>query len=38
MEWGYFLFSQIKDLKFPPFRLPLERDLYASGTVKELSR
>ena len=29
-EWelGYFTLSQLKELRFPPFGLPIERDLY----------
>lgn len=37
-EWGYFLLSQLKELKFPPFGLPIERDLYSHGSVKELMK
>ena len=36
-EWGTFLFSELKDLRFPPFGLPLERDMYLERgiTVRE---
>lgn len=27
-EWGYVFLSELKDLRFPPFGLPVERDLY----------
>lgn len=27
-ELGYFTLSQLKSLRFPPFGLPIERDLY----------
>ena len=32
-EWelGYFTLSQLKQLRFPPFGLPIERDLYFKG-------
>lgn len=32
-EYGYFMLSDIEDLRFPPFGLPAERDIYAHGTV-----
>lgn len=35
-EWGYVLLSQLEKLKAPPFGFGIERDLYATGTVKEL--
>lgn len=36
-EWGYFMLSEIEKVKFPPFGLPAERDLWANGcTVAEL--
>jgi hypothetical protein len=35
-EWGDTLFSEIVSVRFPPFGLPVERDMYSSGTVKEL--
>lgn len=36
-EWGSFLFSELKDLRFLPFGLPIERDMYLKKgtTVKE---
>lgn len=37
-EWGYFMFSEISSIAFPPFGLPLERDMYSEGTVRELAR
>ena len=33
-EWGYFCLSEIEQLRFPPFRLPAERDLYISADTK----
>lgn len=33
-EWGYVLLSELESVRFP-FGLGLERDLHASGTVKE---
>ena len=37
-EWGYFNLSELKNLRFPPFGLPIERDLYLPkhATAKEL--
>lgn len=37
-EWGYFNLSELKELRFPPFGLPIERDLYLPkyATAKEL--
>ena len=35
-ELGNTLYSEMAAVKFPPFGLPVERDLYSSGTVKEL--
>lgn len=29
-EWGYFMWSEIRDLRFPPFGLPLERERFES--------
>lgn len=37
-EWGYFLLSDLTGVKFPPFGLGVERDLYFSGTVAEAVR
>lgn len=37
-EWGYVMFSEIKNCRVPPFNLPLERDLYCKGkTVGDLA-
>jgi hypothetical protein len=36
-EWGYVSFNELKNVKLP-FGLSIERDLYAEGTVAELSR
>ena len=36
-EWGYTSFSELAMLKFPPFRLGIERDRYfGNHTVKEI--
>lgn len=36
-EWGYFSLSELAELRFPPFGLPIERDLYFTPqTVREL--
>ena len=35
-EWGYVLLSELKGIKFQPFGLGVERDMYSSGTVEEL--
>lgn len=39
-EWGYFTLSELKSLHFPPFGLPIERDLYIGkhDTVGKLSK
>lgn len=39
-EWGYFTLSELMSLHFPPFGLPIERDLYIGKhpTVRELMR
>lgn len=38
-EWGYVMLSEITDTKVNVYgaKLPLERDLYAKGTVRELA-
>ena len=36
-EYGTFSLKELASVKFPPFGLHVERDLYAHGTVKELS-
>ena len=38
-EWGYTLLSQLADMKFPPFGLGVERDLYLgrNATVAEMA-
>lgn len=33
-EWGYALLSQIAAMRFPPFGLPAERDMYLSPNAK----
>lgn len=38
-EWGYTMLSQLTSMRFPPFRLPIERDLYfpiLEKTVEEV--
>ncbi len=36
-EWGYTTLNQLKEIKFPPFGLPIERDMYfGKHTVKEI--
>ena len=37
-ELGDVLYSELASVRFPPFGLPIERDKYSSGTVKELKR
>ena len=32
-EWGYIDFNELKSIRFPPFRLPVERDMHF-GPVK----
>lgn len=36
-EWGYVTLKQLQEVKFPPFGLPIERDMYLSGdaTVRD---
>ena len=38
-EWGYFLLSELEKIKFPPFCLGVERDMYLGGkhTVGQLA-
>ena len=38
-EWGYFTLSELEKIKFPPFGLGVERDMYLGNrvTVKELA-
>ena len=36
-EWGYASFNELKELKFPPFGLGIERDMYFGNcTVAEI--
>jgi hypothetical protein len=36
-EWGRTSFNELKAIKFPPFNLPVERDMYfGEHTIKEL--
>ena len=39
-EWGYVSFNEIKNTRVSFFgvKLPLERDMYAKGTVSQLAR
>lgn len=32
-ELGYFSLSELQELRFPPYRLPIERDLYFTPTA-----
>ena len=34
-EWGYFSLSELQSLRFRPFGLGVERDMWFSGTVKD---
>lgn len=34
-ELGYFTLSELEGVKFPPFGLGVERDLYFNGTMKD---
>lgn len=34
-ELGYFTLSELSSIKCPPFGLPIERDLYWSGTLED---
>jgi hypothetical protein len=34
-EWGSFSLDELKSIKFPPFNLGVERDMYSSGTISE---
>lgn len=33
-EWGYFALSEIKEIRFPPFGLPIEREMYLTPKTK----
>jgi hypothetical protein len=33
-EWGYVTLKQLEEVRFPPFELPVERDLYLPENVK----
>lgn len=37
-EWGYTSFNELKAIRFPPFNLPVERDLHfgMKSTVKQV--
>ena len=37
-EWGYTSFNELNEIRFPPFRLPVERDMHfgMNHTVKEV--
>jgi hypothetical protein len=36
-KWGHFRLSELEGLKFPPFGLPIERDMYFSNkTIKDV--
>lgn len=34
-EYGYFTLSELTSIKFPPFGLGVERDMYFEGTIKD---
>lgn len=33
-EWGFFTLSDLTEIRFPPFGLPIERDMYLSPHTK----
>ena len=33
-EWGYVMLSDLQSLRFPPFGLPIERDMYIGKDAK----
>lgn len=33
-EWGYFALSELREIRFPPFYLPIERDMYLPAKTK----
>jgi len=33
-EWGYFTLAELKELRFPPFGLPIERDMWLNKNTK----
>lgn len=37
-EWGYVSLKELEQVKFPPFGLGVERDLYSNGTVRQLAQ
>lgn len=37
-EWGFVRLSELEAMEFPMFHGKIERDLYRTGTVKELCR
>ena len=37
-ELGYFTLSELKSVKFPPFGLGIERDMYFKGTLADAKR
>jgi len=37
-EYGYFTLSELKSIKFPPFGLGIERDMYFKGTIADAKK
>ena len=33
-EWGYFTLAELQEIRFPPFGLPIERDIYLGKHTK----
>lgn len=33
-EWGYFTLKELQEIRFPPFGLPIERDMYLGKHTK----
>lgn len=37
-EYGYFTLSELTSVKFPPFGLGIERDMYFNGTIGDAKK
>ena len=37
-ELGYFTLSELESIHFPPFGLPIERDMYFKGTIADAKK
>ena len=37
-EFGYFTLSELTSVKFPPFGLGIERDMYFNGTIADAKK